>query len=372
MAQHSIRRVAIAALFTLAACAGPLGDPEKSASKSLSVEGGQVSTPSGSIAVTIPAGALRRPTLITVTPASADQVRPVSPSVGEMYEFGPEGQTFDVPARVKLEVDLARLPAGYSIADVVVQRAPVGTAAFEVLPTHIIDATHVEADTLHFSVFVPTLNANRTTDGGVDGGVACAERCVTPNDGGADCECSRVCGQETLEIQCSGASPLGCACVRNGVQVGFVTTLVCPAASDLDRLCGFSSDAGVDGGVFVDGGVSDGGVRPDGGVTDGGLPTDGGVADGGTAVDGGIRPDGGVSDGGTTVDGGVSDGGLPTDAGTSDGGIAVDAGTPDAGVVDGGTSVDAGTPDAGVFDGGVSDGGIDAGTPDAGLVDAGP
>ena len=170
-----------------------------------------------------------------------------------------------------------------------------------------------------------------------------------PNDGGATCECSRVCGQDTVEIQCSGSSPLGCACVRNGVQVSFVSTNVCPAASDLDRLCGFSVDAGVDGGVVNDGGV-----------TDGGVVTDGGIADAGT--DGGIRPDGGVSDGGTTVDGGVSDGGttvdggVPTDGGSADAGTS-DAGPPvDGGIADGGTTVDAGTPDAGT-----ADAGIDAG-----------
>jgi hypothetical protein len=302
-----------------------------------------------------------------------------------MYEFGPEGQTFDFPAKVKLEVDVTRLPAGYSIADVVVQRAPVGSSAFELLPTRIIDATHVEADTLHFSVFVPTLDATRGTDGGVDGGIdggatSCAERCVSPNDGGATCECSRVCGQDTVEIQCSGSSPLGCACVRNGVQVSVVSTNVCPAASDLDRLCGFSVDAG------VDGGVADGGIRPDGGVTDGGV-TDGGVRpdggifpDGGT--DGGVRPDGGVSDGGTTVDGGVSDGGPTVDGGVSDGGFPTDGGSADAGttdggffdggVSDGGTTVDAGTPDGGA-DAGTSDAGTsDAGISDAGRPDAGP
>ena len=162
MVQQSIRCVAIAALFTLAACAGPTGDPQKSASKSLGVEGGQVAARNG-VGVTIPAGALRRPTLITLTPATAEQVRPNNPAVGEMYEFGPEGQTFDVPAKVKLEVDIARLPAGYSIVDVVIQRAPIGTANFEVLPTRIIDSTHVEADTLHFSVFIPTLDAARAS-----------------------------------------------------------------------------------------------------------------------------------------------------------------------------------------------------------------
>ena len=232
MVHVSFRSVVIAAVFTLVGCAGPTGDPQKSASKSLGVEGGQVTAPNG-VGVTIPAGALRKATVITLTPASVDQMRPTTPSVGEMYEFGPEGQTFDVPAKVKLEVDIARLPAGYSIADVVVQRAPAGSAAFELLPTRIVDSTHVEADTLHFSVFVPTLDSARGGgDGGVDAGIdggACTERCVSPNDGGADCECSRVCGAETLEIQCSGSSPLGCACVRNGVQVGSITALVCPA-----------------------------------------------------------------------------------------------------------------------------------------------
>ncbi|MDP3156992.1 MAG: hypothetical protein Q8N23_30250 [Archangium sp.] len=314
MVHALFRSVVIAAVFTLVGCAGPTGDPQKSASKSLGVEGGQVTAPNG-VGVTVPSGALRRATTITLTPASADQVRPNTPSVGEMYEFGPEGQVFDVPARVKLEVDLSRLPAGYSIADVVVQRAPAGSAAFEALPTRIVDSTHVEADTLHFSVFVPTLASARGGDGGVDAGIdggACTERCVSPNDGGADCECSRVCGAETLEIQCSGSSPLGCACVRNGVQVGSITALVCPGVGDLERLCGFPTDAGVDGGT--DGGSFDGGT--DGGTRlDGGI--DGGSFDGGT--DGGIRPDGG------SFDGGSSDAGSP-DAGSSDAGR--DAGSP--------------------------------------------
>lgn len=388
MHQFPIRAVVAAAVFALVGCGGPVSDPQKSASKTLGVEGGQVAAPNG-ISVTIPSGALRKSTVITLAPASADQARPNNPSVGEMYEFGPEGQTFDVPVKVKLEVDLTKLPAGYSIADVIVQRAPVGSTTFEILPTRILDTTHVEADTLHFSVFVPTLDAARGTgdggtdggvDGGVDGGSTCSERCVSPNDGGADCECSRVCGQETLEIQCSGSSPLGCACVRNGVQVGFVSTSVCPGVGDLERLCGFSSDGGVsDGGIdggFPDGGT-DGGVRPDGGVVDGGFPdagTDGGFPDGGTdggfpdaGTDGGVRPDGGVSDGGfpdAGSDGGVSDGGFP-DAG-SDGG-AFDGGAPDAGS-DGGS--DAGFPDAG-SDGGVADAGTDGGAVDAGTPDAG-
>jgi hypothetical protein len=330
--------------------------------------------------------------VITLAPASADQARPINPSVGEMYEFGPEGQTFDVPVKVKLEIDLTKLPAGYSIADVIVQRAPVGSTAFEILPTRILDTTHVEADTLHFSVFVPTLDAARGggsdggTDGGVDdGGVTCSERCVAGNDAGADCECSRVCGQETFEIQCSGSSPLGCACVRNGAQVGFVSTSVCPGVGDLERLCGFSSDGGVDdGGIdggFPDGGT-DGGVRPDGGVVDGGFPdggSDGGFPDGGTdggfpdaGTDGGVRPDGGVSDGGfpdAGSDGGAFDGGFPD--GGSDGGFpdaGSDGGFPDAGS-DGGV-FDGGAPDAG-SDAGVSDAGTDGGASDAGTPDAG-
>ena len=346
MVHVSLRSVVIAAVFTLVGCAGPTGDPQKSASKSLGVIGGQVTAPNG-VGVTIPSGALRRATVITLTPAGIDQVRPTTPSVGQMYEFGPEGQTFDVPARVKLEVDIARLPAGYSIADVVVMRAPAGSAAFESLPTRIVDSTHVEADTLHFSVFVPTLNSARGGDGGTDGGVdggSCSERCVSPNDGGADCECSRVCGADTLEIQCSGSSPLGCACVRNGVQVGSVTALVCPGVGDVARLCGFPVDAGVDGGVRPDGGT-DGGIRPDGG-TDGGIRPDGGT-------DGGIRPDGGT-DGGIRPDGGTDGGSF--DGGT-DGGIRPDGGSFDGGSFDGG-SFDGGSPDAGS-----SDAGRDAGSP---------
>jgi hypothetical protein len=350
----------VVAVFGVA-CAPPnLGDPQRSASKTLGVEGGEVLAKNG-VGVVVPKGALSKAVLITVAPGEASHPAPPGIPVGDLYEFSPEGLSFSIPAKVRLEVDLSRLPAGYSIGNIVVQRAPLGTSSFERLTTRVVDATHVEADTLHFSVFVPTLEGvgGGGNDGGTDGGTTmCSETCGAGNDAGVDCSCARTCGQTLWEIECSGSSPLGCACVRNGVQVSSLSLPVCPGVGDIARYCDVQDggvDGGSDGGVFTDGGVSDGG-------SDGGVFTDGGSPDGGS--DGGVFTDGGVdggSDGGVFTDGGVSDGGFPD--GGSDGGVFTDGGT-DGGFSDGGS-------DGGVFTDGGVDGGADGGTRDGG-ADAGP
>ncbi|GMU62148.1 MAG: hypothetical protein AMXMBFR34_39110 [Myxococcaceae bacterium] len=346
------------AVVFLAGCTGAQL-PANTVEEYLGSAGGQVLNVRGS-GVSVPAGALSQAVAIRVGPAPATQPAPAVVMVGDMVLFAPEGQTFSKPVTVTLEVDPLRLPPGRPLTDVVVWTAPLGSSQWEVLPTRLVDAAHVEATTTHFSVFVPVVQgATRGGDGGEDGGLdggSCVDECSGGGDGGSDgggdCECHQECGGETLEIICSGDTQLGCACVRNGVQVGVVTLNACPGPGELEQACGFGSDGGFDGGGFdagVDAGV-DGGF--DGG-TDGGRPDagdDGGGFDGGFdgGTDGG-RPDSGVDGGG--FDGGF-DGGTDPDAGVDGGGFdgGLDGGRPDAG--DGGGGFDAGTPDAGADGGG--------------------
>ena len=378
------RAVQVVVVSVLAGCtAAQL--PADTVEQRVGPTGGQVLNSSGS-GVSVPPGALASTVTIRVGPAPASQPLPAAVVVGDLVLMGPEGQAFSKPVTVVLEVDALRLPPGRGLTDAVVWTAALGSSQWEALPTRLIDAAHVEATAFHFSVFAPVV-AGSTSSGGDGGSGTCVAGCsgnnATGTDGGADCQCRQECPDETLEIICSGEGSLGCACVRNGQQVGVVTLPMCPGPGDLEQACGFTRDAGaldagpydagydgggVDGGPY-DGGPYDGGPY-DGGPYDGG-PYDGGPYDGGP-YDGGPY-DGGPYDGGP-YDGGPYDGG-PYDGGPFDGG-PYDGGPYDGGPYDGGTDAgyDGGGYDAGYdggYDAGGTDAGYDAGPPDAGANDGG-
>ncbi len=71
--------------------------------------------------------------------------------------FGPQGLKFTKPVTIVLEFDPARLPAGKDASSIVIYTAPDGTTDYEALTTVVRDATHVAADTTHFSVFLPAI-----------------------------------------------------------------------------------------------------------------------------------------------------------------------------------------------------------------------
>jgi hypothetical protein len=302
MHQRSKSLAVVVGLF--AACGGNFANPVgtgASAVQLIGPEGGTLELEGARL--TVPAGALRAATSLTVT--SSTRAAPAAfESFSPVFVFGPEGTEFLVPARIELK---SELPGGSKL---VVYRTRRGsTTEFEAVRSTQVGGS-VTAEVSHFSSgFI-----GEGRPGGAGGGSA--------GGGGASV----------------GAGVGGGLSAGGGTAGG-------ASGGDAAMDSGVTFDGGVDGGE--DGGA--GGGRPDAGF-DGGV--DGGREDGGFdgGTDGGFdggRPDGGF-DGGTDggFDGGRPDGGF--DAGT-DGGF--DAGTD--GGFDGGTD--------GGFDGG-TDGGFDGGT----------
>jgi hypothetical protein len=120
--------------------------------------GGSVTEPDGS-GVTIPAGALGSNVDITV---QADPGAPAPSSqwvvVGTPYLLGPEGQQFSKPVTVTLAIDPSLLPTGQTVQNVVLVTSPAtGTPDYTPVTTTPVDATHVSAQTTHFSYWVPVI-----------------------------------------------------------------------------------------------------------------------------------------------------------------------------------------------------------------------
>lgn len=105
--------------FLLAACAG---DDDNGPPRGIGAGGGAVTSGDGKASVTIPAGALSQPTVITVGVAPS----PPAGNVGTAYEFGPDGTTFSQPATIQISYDPANLPAGVKAADLVLAKVVNG------------------------------------------------------------------------------------------------------------------------------------------------------------------------------------------------------------------------------------------------------
>jgi hypothetical protein len=144
--------------------------------------GGKVTTTDG-VGVEIPAGALPNNVQVTVDASPTATPPAQAVTLGTPHVFGPSGLQFTKPVTVVLEFDPTKLPAGKTGADIVVFTAPEGTTNYVALPTKVRDATHVEAETTHFSVMVPTIPEATVADAGASGG----------DDAGTTCK-PRLCG----------------------------------------------------------------------------------------------------------------------------------------------------------------------------------
>jgi hypothetical protein len=116
-------------------------------------KGGTLVAPDGS-AVSIPPGALLEDTVITMSPASEP---PGDLGIGEpagpMWLFGGEGQQFRLPVTVTLAFDASMLDPYETPDDVLVYTSPKATPTFSVMPTSLVDASHVSTQTTHFSLY---------------------------------------------------------------------------------------------------------------------------------------------------------------------------------------------------------------------------
>jgi len=159
------------------------------ASKTLGTTGGTIATTSGA-SIDFTSGALKSSTTVTITESATSPIPAHATAVGTPYVFGPEGSQFAVPVTLTLPFSAASLPAGKTGKDIAIYTAPVGSMAFTRLATTLVDSSHVSAQTLHFSVFVPVIDevdAGVETDASVGG---CADDTQCPT--GEDCQ-ANVC-----------------------------------------------------------------------------------------------------------------------------------------------------------------------------------
>jgi hypothetical protein len=154
--------IAVCSALSLAGCStsnsGGSTPQSGQAAKEVGTGGGSVTTSDGS-GVTVPSGALSSNINITV---QSDPGAPAIPrawvAVGTAYLFGPEGEEFSRPVTVTLAIDPTRLPTGTTAHDVILLTSPAtGIPNYVSLVTTVVDATHVSAQTTHFSVLVPAV-----------------------------------------------------------------------------------------------------------------------------------------------------------------------------------------------------------------------
>jgi hypothetical protein len=213
------------AVLTLVGCSKTSNLPPPGAAGSIGAAGGTVSASDGS-SVQIPAGALSAPVQISATSTPNAPTPAQVTVVGTPVTLGPEGQQFQQPVTVTLVFSPDKVPAG---GQVVVYTAPQGSTRFTSLGGTVIDATHVQATTTHFSVFeagVATTSAGscaacvegRCADSCPSGFGACqGGRCTDlqndPQNCGAcgnACPSGQGCAQGACAPRCGGLSAAGC------------------------------------------------------------------------------------------------------------------------------------------------------------------
>lgn len=188
--------LALACALTLGVSCGGSDD-----SKSLRIgaAGGSLVGPGG-VAVAVPAGAVDTEFTLVIASAPTGRRPAGTSAAATAVRLSPEGQTFNKPVDVTIPISPTGLPAGRTIDDVVVVRAPQGSNAFVPLPTRRV-GNAVVAQTDHFSDFVAVV---ASADGGMPFGQCGDTMCV----GGETCS----------------SCPFDCGlCIDGGVADGGVT-----------------------------------------------------------------------------------------------------------------------------------------------------
>ena len=215
--------------------------------------GATINTPEG-VSIEIPAGALPSDTAITITSTPAAVPPENADWASTPYTFGPEGTHFLAPITITLPFTL---PEGAKTSQVGIAVAHDGSDNYVALETRIVDDTHIQTVTSHFSKYGTYLSKCKFTsdcalgficegnycehDTGIHlcqhdidcaGGRTCTRYgcslyCVT-ND---DCKSmpGNVCKQNTCDVQYCRLTtdcPIGSLCdygycVSNGLQLEF-------------------------------------------------------------------------------------------------------------------------------------------------------
>ncbi len=158
-----MRRLAIFVILVILCCTpepaqGPISSSGETAASMIGPEGGTVSTSSGT-SLNVPAGALTGAMKVGITSSNAIDIA-AGTVVGARYVLEPEGTKFAKPVTIVVPIDASRLPSGKTASNVLLYIAPKGSHDFTPLPTKPIDATHVSAQTTHFSEVSPLTPIN--------------------------------------------------------------------------------------------------------------------------------------------------------------------------------------------------------------------
>jgi hypothetical protein len=150
----------------------------------------------------------------------------------------------------------SELPSGTTSSDVVIYTAPAGSNAFTSLGGTLVDPTHVQATTTHFSQVGAVVRIAGRPDGGngADGGNGSdAGQCTYGSGGGADASCLQVVicpGSPNAYARCSGTGVGSCS-ASDGGTFGSPYSCVCgtpPYFTSTGGLsCAVTSDGGLTG-----------------------------------------------------------------------------------------------------------------------------
>ncbi len=250
----------VVGLSVLASCSSPekrySRDPDGVTRQVVGTGGGTVEGPGG-VRLEVPAGALAADIQLSIEVIDDAPALETAIGVGPVYLLGPEGQAFAEPVSVTVELSPEALPEGATAEQVIVLTAPAGSSAYTSLGgTLLEDATHVTAQTLHFSHFRAAVLPPQACHGeGVEGQACDDVDLCTAGDvchegvcAGAPVDCddhdpcttdscdgAGGCSHETNTAACSDgdACTTGDACV-NGVCVGAPGVEVCGNGVDED------------------------------------------------------------------------------------------------------------------------------------------
>jgi parallel beta-helix repeat protein len=143
--------------ITLSTCGGggggggtPPGPGPLPSGSEIGPAGGTVASSDNKVTLTIPAGALSQPTIITITSLSSS----VPGNIGPAYSFGPDKTTFALPVTVTMTYDPFSLPAGLSGTNLRLATLFNGRHWYELLGSSVQPSTNtVTGYTYSFSTY---------------------------------------------------------------------------------------------------------------------------------------------------------------------------------------------------------------------------
>jgi len=112
--------------------------------------GGEVALDEAGVTLSIPAGALPDDTMITAEVISTKDLSGAKAIIGNAVEFGPDGQTFDKPVTLELEIDAKDIPKN---ADAVIAWYDEKAKDWVKLEGSAVEGGKVTAETTHFTIF---------------------------------------------------------------------------------------------------------------------------------------------------------------------------------------------------------------------------